>query len=117
LDKEKLTEGIKDKLSPFEEKKLRRDVEILFSECKSIKNPNEKLEELEIVLSACPKGELQEAISSEIKATKDFIAEAVKEAVNLKETFQTIKVEELKEGIERLHTDTAFFERQSEAII
>lgn len=106
------------KLSKSEEKRFRRDVEEFLTEALALSNPSKRLNELEEILSyfdetAGDFSDLKDRVTENIKTTQSEIDAAIQEHVNLKETFETEKVEDLKEGISKIATDAQFLEKQA----
>jgi len=112
----KLDETTSMKLSKLEEKKFRRDVETFLEEAVSISDKPSKLAELEEILSYFNEGvatDLQEKVQKEIDSVRLSLSEAITNHTKLEEELGVKTVEEIKEGLTKLATDTKLYERQA----
>jgi len=113
----KLDETATMKLSKLEEKKFRRDVETFFEEAVSISDKPSRLAELEEILSYFNEGvapDLQEKVQKEIDNVKLSLSEAITNHSKLEEELGVKTVDEIKEGLTKLATDTKLYERQAQ---
>lgn len=104
------------KMSPKEIRKFKEDIVGWMKKAESITDLQEKLAELTEILSYFSEDvavDLKAEVEKQIKETQDKINLAIKEHGLIKETFKIDTVEELKEGIKKVATDTQLFERDA----
>jgi len=102
------------KMSSRELRKFKEDILGWMTKVESITDLQEKLSELEEILSYFSEGvapELKAEIEKQIESTKTQISTAIKEHGKIQETFAVKTADELKEGIKRVAADTQLYER------
>jgi myosin heavy subunit len=105
------------KLSKMEERKFREDVSIYLTEAERTKDLQDRLSNLNEVLSyfeGVDMPELKTQIEDKVSETKKLIEKAVKEFSDIEETFGTSEAQALKEGIKNIAVDTKLFKRDAE---
>lgn len=97
------------KLTKLEEKKFRRDMESFLESANSIRDPQERLEELKDIREyfedgACP--DLREKVEQKITEQEALIKQMLSERLEMKEELGVDSVRELKEKLTQVAEDT-----------
>lgn len=104
------------KLTKLEEKKFRRDMESFLERANSIRDPQERLEELKDIKGwlddgACP--DLKEKVEQKISEEEATIKQMLEERLEMKEELGVDSVRELKEKLTKVAEDTKLAEKEA----